>query len=172
MKKGLLSLLVIFVFLAACSSEEEKAPAKTETKAEKPTPQTPPEPVLTKPEGEPDRIAVQHILIAFMGSINKPSVTRSKAEAEALAAKVFEEAKSTDDYDALVKKYTDDSHPGIYAMSNFGIAPNKMNDEMRRDQLIPSFGNVGFKLDKGEVGLAVYDANDSRYGWHIIKRVQ
>ncbi len=43
---------------------------------------------------------------------------------------------------------------------------------MPRAQLVPAFGNVGFKLEVGEVGLAPYDKKDSKFGWHIIRRVR
>ena len=41
-----------------------------------------------------------------------------------------------------------------------------------RDQMVPAFGNVGFKLKVGEIGMAPFDRRDSPYGWHIIKRVE
>lgn len=41
-----------------------------------------------------------------------------------------------------------------------------------RNQMMGGFGNVGFKLQVGEVGMANYDVKDSAYGWHIIKRYE
>lgn len=41
-----------------------------------------------------------------------------------------------------------------------------------RDELVPAFGDIGFKLEVGEIGLATYDETTSKYGWHIIKRVE
>lgn len=38
--------------------------------------------------------------------------------------------------------------------------------------MVGAFGNVGFPLKVGEVGLAEYDPTESKYGWHIIKRLK
>jgi parvulin-like peptidyl-prolyl isomerase len=55
-------------------------------------------------------------------------------------------------------------------MSNSGVAPLSA-DEYSRDKMVPAFGNVGFTLQVGEIGIADYDPATSPYGWHIIKRV-
>ncbi|MCH2102017.1 MAG: peptidylprolyl isomerase [Planctomycetes bacterium] len=41
-----------------------------------------------------------------------------------------------------------------------------------RDQMAGAFGDVGFKLQVGEVGLAKPDAQNSPFGYHIIKRIK
>jgi Xaa-Pro aminopeptidase len=125
-----------------------------------------------KAPGEPERIAVQHILIAFRGSIPEPKVTRTSEEALALAMEIFERAKKGEDFDALVKKYTDDEYPGIYRMTNISVAPNKEKKEYARTGMVRGFGDVGFSLPVGGVGIAVYDPLRSKYGWHIIKRIE
>ena len=66
---------------------------------------------------------------------------------------------------------TDDAFPGRYGMANRGVTPAGGN-EYARDGMVPAFGNVGFKLAVGEIGIADYDPATSPYGWHIIKRVQ
>jgi parvulin-like peptidyl-prolyl isomerase len=38
--------------------------------------------------------------------------------------------------------------------------------------MVPAFGNVGFSLAPGEIGMAEYDPRTSPYGWHIIKRLE
>lgn len=120
----------------------------------------------------PERIAVQHILIAFQGSIPEAKVTRTQAEAEALAKDIFARAQKGEDFDALVKQYTDDQYPGIYRLSNFSAAPDASKQEYPRAKMVKSFGDVGFSLAVGGIGLAVYDLKDSKYGWHIIKRLE
>ncbi len=125
-----------------------------------------------KSADEPDHIAVQHILIAFKGSIPKPAVTRSKDEAEKLALEVFERAKKGEDFDALVKEYTDDEYPGIYRMANKGITPDQSKQEYPREGMIKSFGDVGFSLAVNGIGLAEYHPQNCKYGWHIIKRIE
>ena len=120
----------------------------------------------------PERLAVQHILIAFKGSIPEEKVVRSKEDAEALAKKLFEEARGGADFDALVKANTDDEYPGVYAMTNFGVTPDKEKKEYSRGGMVRAFGDMSFGLGVGEVGLAVFDPQASKYGWHIIKRVR
>jgi parvulin-like peptidyl-prolyl isomerase len=97
-------------------------------------------------------------------------VTRSQDEARALAAQVLERAKKGEDFDELVRTYTDDRAPGIYSMSNTGVAP--ASGEFPRERMVPAFGNVGFSLAPGEVGMAQFDPRTSPYGWHIIKRLE
>lgn len=120
----------------------------------------------------PERIAVQHILIAFQGSIPEAKVTRTQAEAEALAKDIFARARKGEDFDALVKQYTDDQYPGLYRMSNFNASPDASKQEYPRAKMVKSFGDVGFSLAVGGIGLAVYNPKDSKYGWHIIKRLE
>jgi hypothetical protein len=121
---------------------------------------------------EPDRVAVQHILISFKGSIPKPSVTRTREEAQKLAQEVFERAKKGEDFDALVKQYTDDEYPGIYRMSNIGITPDPGKQEYSRAGMVKGFGDISFSLEVGGIGMAEYDPQKSKYGWHIIKRIE
>lgn len=127
--------------------------------------------------GESSHITVQHILIAFKGSIPDPRITRSKEEAEKLAKEVFEKAKGDASFEALVSEYTDDSVPGVYHMANFFQQDDmkNVNESMRvmaRDNMVAAFGDVGFPLKVGEIGLAEFDEEKSKYGWHIIRRVK
>ncbi len=124
-----------------------------------------------KPAG-PDRVAVQHILIAFKGSIPDPKVTRSLEEARALAQEIYDRAKKGENFDALVKSCTDDEYPGIYRMSNIGVTPDPAKKEYPRAKMVKAFGDVSFGLAVGAVGLAAYDPQTSKYGWHIIKRLE
>ena len=130
--------------------------------------------VCATPAGaeEPKHVTVQHILIAFKGSIQKPSITRSKGEAKTLAEEVFQRAQQGEDFDALVKQYTDDEYPGIYHMSNKGVPPDQSKPEYPREGMVKGFGDVGFSLPVGGIGMAKYDSETSKYGWHIIKRIE
>ena len=121
---------------------------------------------------EPDRVTVQHILISFKGSIPGDTVTRTREEAEKLAHEIFERAQKGEDFDSLVKEFTDDQHPGIYKMSNFDVEPQTDQEEYARGRMVTSFGDVSFKLPVNGIGMAEYDPDNSRYGWHIIKRLQ
>jgi hypothetical protein len=124
----------------------------------------------TKPTLIPAHIQVQHVLIGFSGSVRGKNITRTREEARVLAYQILEKAKAGEDFGALVAQYTDDSPPGIYSMSASGVPPGP--GEYSRDQMVPAFGNVGFAIGVGEVGIADYDSKASPFGWHIIKRLK
>ena len=117
--------------------------------------------LMAKPEQAVEKIEIQHILIAFAGAPRMSGITRSKDEAKALAEKVYAEAMGGGDFDTLVKQYTNDSAPGIYPLTQAG-----------RAGMVKSFGDVGFRLKVGEIGVAGWDATASPFGWHIIKRLK
>jgi hypothetical protein len=121
---------------------------------------------------EPEHVTVQHILISFKGSIPDPKVTRSREDAEKLALRIFERAKAGEDFAAMVKTYTNDSFPGIYKMANAGVTPDLSKQEFLRTRMVKAFGDISFGLEVGGVGLAAYDPATSKYGWHIIKRLE
>jgi parvulin-like peptidyl-prolyl isomerase len=120
---------------------------------------------------EPEHITVQHILIAFEGSIPKETVIRTKEEAEKLAREIFGRAKNGEDFDALVKEYTDDRYPGVYMMANYNAEPDFDQGEYERSKMVKEFGDVSFKLSVNEIGMAEFSPERSKYGWHIIKRL-
>jgi parvulin-like peptidyl-prolyl isomerase len=99
-------------------------------------------------------------------------VTRTRDEAKKLAQEVFERAKKGEDFDALVKEYTDDQYPGIYRMANTGVTPDQSKQEFPRAGMVKGFGDVSFSLQVGEVGMSEYHPQKSKFGWHIIKRVE
>lgn len=123
-----------------------------------------------QPEVEPQHIEVQHLLIGFTGSVPRKPITRTKEEAKTLAYQLLERARAGEDFDALVRQYTDDSPPGIYAMSGVGVSP--LPGEYPRNQMVAAFGNVGFAISPGNIGMADWDPSTSPYGWHIIKRLK
>ena len=55
-------------------------------------------------------------------------------------------------------------------MSNKGVTPRP--GEFPRERMVAAFGDVGFPLKVGEIGIADHDPKKSKYGWHIIKRVE
>ena len=176
---------------------------------------------------QPDQISIQHILVSF--DETQVKANRTKAEAEALATKVLEEAKAADDFSALVREHSDDPiqpddpQPGLYNLLNHNVKGQNFQEYMmtlnaragekeqeliakmeagqleqsaleaqmtefieelrgEADQVAPSlphprsamvsaFGDVGFDLEVGELGLATFDAEASPFGWHIIKRL-
>jgi hypothetical protein len=127
--------------------------------------------VSSTTQKEPDRIVVQHILIGAQGLVPGKNITRSLDEAKTLAYQLLERARAGEDFDELVRANTDDAYPGRYGMANRGVTPSGPT-EYGRGNMVPAFGNVGFTLAVGEVGIADYDAQASPYGYHVIKRVQ
>ena len=128
---------------------------------------TPPAPATP---AEPEHIQVQHCLISFTGKLPGKNVSRSQEEAKKLAYDILARAKKGEDFDALVKQHTDDQHPGIYGMANKGVSP--ASGEYPRQGMVAAFGDVGFKLKVGDVGIADFDEKASPYGYHVIKRVK
>jgi parvulin-like peptidyl-prolyl cis-trans isomerase-like protein len=176
---------------------------------------------------EPDRIAIQHILVSFEGTPTES--TRSRADAESLAKQLFDQARETEEFAELVRKHSDDPlqpddpQPGVYNLLNNNVEGatfaefvtelnsraaakeaelvevmkggsitqeqveeqmNEFLDGLRaegdskvrnlphpRAAMVPAFGDVGFALEVGEVGMAEYDDAASPFGWHIIKRI-
>jgi len=125
-----------------------------------------------KPAAESQHITVQHILIGFKGSVPGKGVTRSKEEAKKLAYEILERAWKGEDFDAMVKPNTDDAYPGKYSMSNNGVSPDRGKSEFARGGMVAAFGNVGFAISPGNIGIADYDPQTSPFGFHIIKRLE
>jgi len=123
-------------------------------------------------EEEPDHLEVQHILISFKGADERVKATRSKEEAETLAKELLFRARQGEDFDTMMKEYSDDSGEGIYRMSNTGVQPDGSQGEMARHRMVKSFGDVSFSLEVAEVGMAAYHTLRSKFGWHIIKRIK
>ncbi len=120
---------------------------------------------------EPDYITVQHCLIGFSGSVPGKPITRSKEEARALATQLLADARAGANFEEVIRKNTNDSPPGIYKMANYGKMTTGKG-MFERDGMVPAFGKTGFPLQVGEFGLAEYDARESLFGWHIIKRIE
>ena len=123
-----------------------------------------------RPELQVDDIQIQHLLISFKGS-SIPGMSRSLDEAEQLTAQLWGQIKVGEDFDALVKKHTNDQYPGLYNMTQRG-AGDTANNIYRRSDMVASFGEVGFRLEVGEVGVALYHPEKSPFGYHIVKRLK
>jgi hypothetical protein len=113
------------------------------------------------------RVQVEHILIAFAGA-QRARATRTREEAEALAARLLDQIGQGADFSALRKANSDDPGPGIYAM----VVGLSQGDEYPRSGMARAFGDTGWRLKVGEIGVAAYDPDASPFGWHIIKRLE
>jgi peptidyl-prolyl cis-trans isomerase D len=154
------SLVVAALTLGACAGD-----------ARKPSPMAnPPTPSPAPYSSSADHISVDHILIAVKNS-RMPAVRRTEAEARKIAEDLLAKLRAGGDWAAAKRTNSEDPPPGgPYGMSNRGVRP--VGGEIPRDSMVPAFGDVGFSLAVGEMGLASYDARTSPFGFHIIKRVK
>jgi len=119
--------------------------------------------------GEPAVITVKHVLIAFEGA-QRSEQKRSKDEAMKVAFEVLNRAKTGEDFDKIMKELSNDPGEGTYTLVNTGISAKP--GEFGRGDMVAAFGDVGFRIQVGEVGLADYDPKGSPFGLHVIKRVK
>jgi hypothetical protein len=156
-----LSLAALLV-LAACGGDN----ATSSAGAQAPASQEP-----MDPSRPPSRISVDHILVGVK-SARFPQGKRSEAEARAFAYDLLAKVKAGADWAAAKRDHSEDPPPGgPYAIANRGVAPASA-DEFGRDEMVPAFGDVGFALQVGEIGIADYSATKSPFGFHLIKRVK
>jgi hypothetical protein len=124
----------------------------------------------TNPEKPTGHISVDHILIG-VSSPRFPTGKRSQTDARAFAHDLFAKLRAGGDWAAAKREHSEDPPPGgPYGMADRGLDPAP--GEVARDDMVPAFGDVGFSLSVGEIGLAEYDPAKSPYGFHLIKRVE
>ena len=122
---------------------------------------------MARPEHDADRVQVRHLLVSFGGT--GTSATRSRAEAETLAAELYGRAVAGEDFAALVKAHSDDSPDGVYTMvQSGGRRPTTWN----RHEMVPAFGDAGWRLQPGELGVVAFDPVASPFGWHLVQRLE
>ena len=80
---------------------------------------------------------------------------------------IYSRLLSGEEIDALMREYSDDPGAGIYIMNQARPAPG----EFARSLMAKGFGDVSWRLDVGEVGVAPFDPKTSPFGWHVIKRL-
>ena len=116
----------------------------------------------------PERVTVRHVLLSFEATKSR-GVTRTQDEARALAEKVLSRAKGGQDFDELVRLYSDDRHgDGSYTLVNWGVAA--LPSEVQRQDMVRAFGDGAFSLAPGGVTLVEYDKDRAPYGYHVIRR--
>lgn len=122
-------------------------------------------------KGEPDRLRVLHVLVAFRGAERAAdTVTRTQDEAEVLAKEIMARAQRGEDFKKLMKDYSNDPGEGNYALVNHGVVPR--GPEIKRATFVPAFTKVAFSLALGDVGLAPFHPRESPFGYHVIKRIE
>lgn len=127
-----------------------------------------------RPEHQSPRVTIQHLLVAVTGG-GVPGAHRTPAEAGALAAELLARTRLGEDFDTLVKNHTDEAHPGIYTLS---LEPGTTPGVHPRADVVACLGDVAWRLQVGEVGVAPYDGGvaghepRSPHGYHLIKRLE
>lgn len=125
---------------------------------------------MPAPDRGPDRISVDHILIGVK-SPSFPDGRRDAAAARKVAYDLLAQLKAGGDWAKLKREHSEDPPPGgPYAMANRGVRPAGRG-EYPRDGMVPAFGDVGFALEVGAIGMADHDARTSPFGFHLIRRV-
>ena len=104
-----------------------------------------------------EQVHAQHILIAYQEARNASGAAkkRSKAEAQALAAKVRKQAL-TGDFGALAQKYSDEP-----------LAKERKGDLgfFAREDMAAPFSAAAFALAKGKIS----EVTETDFGFHVIK---
>jgi peptidyl-prolyl cis-trans isomerase NIMA-interacting 1 len=107
-----------------------------------------------------DQIGASHILVAYQGATRaKPTVTRTKEEARALAQRLAAEAHKPGTDFAKLARDASDGPSGIEggALPKFG-----------RQQMVKPFSDAAFSLQPGQIS----DVVETNFGFHIIKRTE
>ena len=162
--KHLTVVAAALLMLSACGKEDAVPPAPTPSGT---TSGSRPEKM---PNGEPGVITLKHILIAFKDTGTK--ATRSREDAEKLTYDLVARAKSGEDFDKLMKEFSNDPGGGTYTLTNTGVAADQAAGEFDRSGMVPAFGDVGFRISLNEIAVAEHDDKTSPFGWHVIKRVK
>ena len=102
---------------AAESKPDPKPAPKVEPKAE-PRPELMPAKLA---DPEPEHIQVAHVLVSFAGT--RTSATRSQAAAEKLAYDLLARARKGEDFNKLIKDFSDDPGEGVYGLANHRVNP-------------------------------------------------
>lgn len=165
------ALCLLLAFVSACSSEVGATPDASESSAKDPaamveTMNLAIVDLMASPELDVERVEVQHVLIAFAGAA-RAKTSRLRPDAETLAAEIYCRLVDGEDIDMLMREYSDDTGAGIYVMHNGRGAPG----EFARGQMAQGFGDVSWRLEPGQIGVAPFDQKESPFGWHVIKRL-
>ena len=123
--------------------------------------------VIARAEHKAAKVRVQHVLIGFKGAQNFKG-QRSQEDAILLATQLLERARKGEDFTELMK-FSDDPGGGDYTMTT-DSAPTP--PATTRSGMVKAFGDIGWRLEPGEIGVTLYNEKDSPFGYHIIKRVE
>jgi hypothetical protein len=116
-------------------------------------------------EAVTERAVVKHILVgwgelapAYGGRIDPRAASRSREDADALTLQLLGQVRGGDPIEPLMAEHSED--PGSAATGEAYTATADAG-------LVPPFKALSLRLEVGETGLVL-----TRYGWHIIQRVE
>lgn len=110
--------------------------------------------------GEPAKITVKHVLVKFKGSKNAPdAITRSRADACLRAIEARDKIRNGDDFDAVVKAYSDEAGAATRGGSIGAV---------ERKDLAKPFADAAFELSMNQLS----DVVETEFGFHVILRSQ
>ena len=69
-------------------------------------------------------------------------------------------------------KSSDDGGPGVYTLVTDPQLKNHDKMIFGRSEMVAGFGDTAYSLKVGEVGMCPYDPAKSKFGWHVIKRIE
>ena len=161
----------IALALSGCDSKSETPAAPAGGSTATPT---------GKKAPEPDHVEVDHILIGIENLNAAPGGFSGKwalPKARVIAYDLLARLKAGGDWAKAKEEYSEDGQPGNrggpYGMANYGVKTLPGERQRTGPQgMVPAFGNVGFKLAVGEIGIADFHPEASPYGFHIIKRTK
>ena len=105
-----------------------------------------------------DKVVVKHILISTKDKETNESLPGDQiAEKKKLAEEILQRVKAGEDFDALVKQYSDDE----------GSVNNGGQYTFGRGQMVTEFEEWSFNAKEGDVGIV-----ETIYGYHIMKFVR
>lgn len=125
-------------------------------------PNVDPSTLPTRQDPAPQSVKVTHILIAWDGTgVDTQKAPRTKEQATALMKEVLKKARSKGaDWKKLQTEYNEDSGDKPEdAHTAYTVTPTA--------RLVKPFLDLSLKLGVGQI-----DVCESKYGWHIIKRVE
>jgi peptidyl-prolyl cis-trans isomerase C len=105
-----------------------------------------------KQMGDEQEVHARHILFRVPDASDK----KASEEAEAKVKTTIARAKKGEDFAALAKELTEDP-AGKQDGGDLGY--------FTKDQMVPEFSDVAFKLDKGQLSEPV----KTQFGWHVLK---
>ena len=155
---------VLLAALAACGPGSPGGPTinnRMNAEPEEEAPAMQSNDILAR-DARANRTKVKHILISWKGRQGEGedarAKTRSRAEADTLAQQLLGRCRAGESFDQMMAEFSEDP----------GSADDGTAYEVAPDAgLVFEFKRLGLRLDVDECGVVL-----SKFGWHIMKRVE